>query len=156
MSAAAWIEVDRADQRGRLISFIPEIFGHKSVALFDLWSLIHFLSGFGIVTFLAVVQKFTKPISHPLVWCLAVSAVWEIIEIYLELGLAGQGVAFWFDGLEHWANRLITDQVLFVLGFMVGAARKALVLPAKIFSTGWLLFHIFALPHSMYLQEIWF
>ncbi len=89
-----------------------------------------------------------------LIWCLAASSAWEIVEIYLELGLLGAPVRDWFAGVEHWANRLITDQALFCAGFLVATRLPVLVIPAKILSVGWLALHIFWLPHSMYLHEV--
>ncbi len=44
----------------------------------------------------------------------------------------------WFAGVEHWANRLVTDQALFCAGFLVATRMPVLVMPAKILSVGWL------------------
>ena len=135
---------------------LPELFGHKTTALFDLWSMTHFLSGIGIMSVIALLRRSGRGVAHPFLLALTMSALWEIIEIYLELGLAGGGVMRWFDGVEHWTNRLITDQLLFVAGVAVAQRRPALIWPAKLASTAWLLAHIFLLPHSMALQERWF
>lgn len=136
------------------LPFWPDLFGFKTVALFDLWSITHFLSGFAMLTTLRLLAPEGMRTRQALVWCLAASSAWEIVEVYLELGLAGEAVRIWFAGLEHWANRLITDQALFCAGFLVAARLPILVLPAKILSLGWLALHVLWLPHSMYLHEV--
>ncbi len=133
--------------------FWPEIFGHKTVALFDLWTITHFLSGFGVIKAIEIFEKRGRVIAHPFLFCLLISALWEIAEIYMELGAAGAWVKHWFDGVEYWANRLITDQLAFVAGFWVAQRHGGFALPAKIIATIWFLVHLIFLPHSMWLQD---
>lgn len=134
-----------------------ELFGHKSTAILDLWSITHFLSGAGVVLLVRWIMRFPGASGQsPLLICLMLSAGWEFVEIYMELGLiGGPAVARWFDGVEHWSNRIIADQALFVLGFALASGRAWMVLPAKALSLGWLGVHVFVLPHSMYIQESW-
>ncbi len=107
-----------------------------------------------MLTTLRLFAPQTLATRQALIWCLAASSAWEIVEIYLELGLLGTGVQAWFAGVEHWANRLITDQALFCAGFLVATRLPVLVVPAKILSLGWLAVHVFWLPHSMYLHDV--
>ena len=79
---------------------------------------------------------------------------WETVEHYLEIGLMGEVVAFWFQGVEFWANRIISDPLITVVGYYIAKQYSKLVIPARIISIIWLLVHVFIFPHSMYLHEI--
>ncbi len=79
---------------------------------------------------------------------------WETLEHYLEIGLAGQAVAYWFQGVEHWANRLIADPLAMVLGYLIVKRWAGLATPARILSALWLAVHVFWFPHSMHLHEL--
>ena len=61
---------------------------------------------------------------------------------------------YWFQGVEFWANRLISDPLLTVIGYYISKKYSFFVTPARIISLLWLLVHIFLFPHSMYLHEI--
>ncbi|HRI36443.1 MAG TPA: hypothetical protein PK765_05255 [bacterium] len=83
-----------------------------------------------------------------------VAYFWETIEHYLETGLAGSWVEYWFHGVEFWGNRIITDPLLLVAGYLIVRRFPRLVVPARICSVIWLLVHVVIFPHSMYLHEI--
>ena len=84
---------------------------------------------------------------------LCLGFAWETLEHYLETGLAGPAVQYWFQGVEFWPNRLIADPLMLVLGYVIAKRHPRLVLPARIASLTWLLVHIFVFPHSMVLQR---
>lgn len=136
---------------------IPELFGHKTVALFDLWSGIHFLTGCGLaypVFFLAL--RFSLDLRAQYLLVLLLSASWELVELHMELGLlGGEAIRNWFQGVEHPLNRLISDQLLLLAGFWVARSRLTLSVGSKVLAWGWLLIHVFALPHSMWVQDTW-
>jgi len=79
---------------------------------------------------------------------------WETLEHYLEIGLWGAWLKYWFQWVEFWANRIIFDPLLVYLWFLLGTKYPKLVLPARIFTATWLLIHLFIFPNSMYLQYL--
>jgi membrane protein YdbS with pleckstrin-like domain len=79
---------------------------------------------------------------------------WETIEHYLEMGLAGGMVEYWFQGVEFWPNRLIADPAMLVIGYFIATKNPRLVVPARVLSLLWIIFHVFIFPHSMYLHEL--
>jgi len=84
---------------------------------------------------------------------LCLGYAWEALEHYLETGLAGNGVEYWFQGVELWTNRLIADPLMLVVGYVIAKKYPRFIIPARILSLLWLLIHIFVFPHSMYLQQ---
>ena len=86
-------------------------------------------------------------------WIVGVCYGWETLEHYLETGLVGDAVVYWFQGVEHWSNRLIADPLMIFAGTWLAYHHRWLNVPAKIFSAAWLIVHIFVFPHSMYLQH---
>jgi hypothetical protein len=84
---------------------------------------------------------------------LFVAYIWETLEHYLETGLAGERVVYWFQGVEFWPNRLISDPLMLILGYMLAKRFPVIIWPARALSLIWLLVHVFIFPHSMYLQE---
>ena len=78
---------------------------------------------------------------------------WETIEHYLEMGLAGGAVEFWLQGVEFWPNRILSDPLMLIFGYMIAKRFPVAVWPARIFSIIWLLVHIFVFPHSMYFHN---
>ncbi len=88
-----------------------------------------------------------------LVGVLFIAYLWETIEHYLETGLAGAHVEYWFQGVEFWMNRIIADPALLVLGYFIAKRYPRMVIPARIFTAIWLFVHIFLFPNSMYLQQ---
>ena len=80
--------------------------------------------------------------------------MWESIEHYLEAGLAGYTVEYWFQGVEFWPNRLLADPLMLIIGYMIAKRYPGFVNPARVLSLLWLFVHLFVFPHSMYLHEI--
>ena len=132
-----------------------ELFGHKTTAIFDIWSVVHFLTGCGLAYPMATLsQRFQLGEREKVVVVLLISAVWELVEIYLELGaIGGAAVEYWFQGVEHPLNRIFGDQVLLLLGYLVARNSARISIVAKTASGVWLLWHIFLLPHSMWIQD---
>jgi len=135
------------------------IWGLKTKAFFDVWSIGHFMSGITLGGLIAgkkvsALENLPKKYfyRYHLYKILFFSFLWECIEHYLETGLAGIQVEYWFQGVEYWANRLITDPLLVVCGYFLVQRHQSVLLPARIFSAVWLFFHIFIFPHSMYLH----
>ena len=159
------------------------IWGVKTVALFDVWTFEHILSGISVGSavkknnkkalkrfiegfgqavrsgeYKKIKNLFHRQKHHSLhfdlMGVLFLAYAWETVEHYLETGLAGQWVEYWFQGVEFWGNRLITDPLMLVLGYYIAKRWPGLVVPARIASLVWLLVHIFIFPHSMHLHEI--
>jgi hypothetical protein len=88
---------------------------------------------------------------------LVLTYCWETLEHYLETGLLGAGVMYWFQGVEFWANRMITDPLMNLAGAWVVRRAMYIVKGVRLFIFIWLIIHIFVFPHSMYLHEVgWF
>ena len=142
------------------------IWGLKTVAIFDVWTFEHFLSGISIGSLavrcnmkifknkLNLDSQDIKTRYFDFIFVLLVAYSWETVEHYLESGLTGDVVAYWFQGVEFWANRILSDPIIMVVGYYIAMANPALVTPARIVSLIWLLVHVFIFPHSMYLHEI--
>lgn len=151
------------------------LWGVKTVAIFDVWSFEHILSGLSVGD---TVKRHTRKhlnnifkdlgakkdskhhhkhksiIRLDLIGVLFLAYIWEAIEHYLESGVAGNTVAYWFQGVEFWPNRLISDPLMLVLGYYIAKKYPVLVWPARGLSLIWLLVHIFVFPHSMYLHQL--
>ena len=141
--------------------------GHKTIALFDVWSFEYFLSGISIG---AITQRFNgkiwaKPLqnhSHrkqlsfylDILTVLFLSFLWEATEHYFEVGLLGAKVEYWFQGVEAWMNRPISDPLLVLFGYLLSLRAPNFILYARLLSLTFLIIHIFYFPHSMYLHEI--
>jgi len=145
------------------------LWGYKTEAMFDLWSIEHFINGIAAAGAASLIirtafkkkgfsSETQKIISFFLV--LAAAFLWECTEHYLEAGILpgviGDKVTHWFQGVEHWSNRLIGDTLTVMLGWCVYNWKKKLFIPAKIFSIAWLAVHIFVFPDSMYLHRLLF
>ena len=143
------------------------IWGMKTVAMMDVWTIEHVLSGLSVGH---AVRKnnfyvFKKKLGldrdrvttrhFDFVGVLFLAYAWETLEHYLEVGLAGRAVAYWFQGVEFWPNRLVFDPLMLVLGYLIAKKYPRLVIPARFLSLAWLIVHIFVFPHSMYLHELW-
>lgn len=128
------------------------VYGDKSVSLIDLWTIEHVVSG---VCLGYLLRKYTKKenMTFEVTFLLLIAYLWETIEHYLEVGVAGEAIAYWFYGIEHWGNRVILDPLSMLLGQYLFIKRNEIILPARIFSASWLSLHIFIFPHSMYLQD---
>ena len=140
------------------------IWGLKTVAFFDIWTIEHLLSGISIGSFSMYLNR--KKIKNEfkidthrgyyfdMILVLLIAYIWETAEHYLETGLAGESVEYWFQGVEFWANRFISDPLITVFGYFISKYYPITVTPARIISLLWLLIHIFIFPHSMYLHDI--
>ncbi|MBC8374560.1 MAG: hypothetical protein H8E26_00870 [FCB group bacterium] len=141
------------------------IWGFKTVAAIDIWTVEHFLSGISIgMLVLSINSKLMLKhfnvsrekirTSHfDIIAVLLLAYLWETLEHYLETGLAGAMVEYWLQGVEFWANRLIFDPLVTVVGYYLAKSYPILVNPARALSLLWLIVHIFVFPHSMYLHD---
>lgn len=145
---------------------IEIIWGLKTHALMDVWTIEHVLSGLSVghavkkknhkvfKTKLNIDESLISTRHFDLLGVLFLAYLWEAIEHYLEVGLAGAKVEYWFQGVEMWGNRLIFDPLMLVIGYLIAKKYPKLVIPARILSALWLIIHIFVFPDSMYLHEI--
>ena len=136
------------------------IWGDKTLAYFDIWSIEHLVSGITLGSLIIFIydKLSIKEKDANYKWLYYISVIfvaylWESLEHYLETGLINETVTFWFQGVEFWGNRLITDPLLLILGSFLYLRYNQLVKFARLFSGAWLISHIFIFPHSMYLQE---
>ncbi len=143
------------------------IWGLKTVAALDVWIFEHFLSGLSIGHAVKKnnrkhfkkhyptlrITKSTE-IRVDFLGVLFLAYLWETLEHYLEEGIAGSAVQYWFQGVEFWPNRFIFDPLMIVLGYWIANKYPKVVIPARILSLAWLIIHIFVFPHSMYLHYI--
>ena len=137
-----------------------EIWGDKTTSFLDVWSIEHLMMGIGfgcICHYLARKNHRECNSNNVRLWiayALPLTFFWEMVEHYLETGLAGDTVEYWFAGVEHWSNRLISDNILVILGVFIYSRAPNLVWFARVFSAVWLYTHIFVFPHSMHLHDI--
>lgn len=153
-----------------------QLFGMKTQAWFDIWSVEHFLSGMSVMTLagwmamrlmLHAHQKMPLTTEenirfqkHPLFAPIAllttflIAYMWEPAEFYMEAGYTNNdAITYWFQGVEFWGNRMLGDPLLTLAGGYTALIVPKLIWPARLCSLSWLLAHIFIFPHSMYLQE---
>lgn len=114
-----------------------ELFGHKTTAILDIWSVIHGLTGIVIASLMfSLVNKFQPKaftasfglkinsrelnIWWDLVVVILLIYAWEFTEFTAENGLFGLRVQNWFDGVEYLGNRFIADPILVILGYVIG------------------------------------
>ena len=136
-----------------------QLWGEKTVSWFDVWSIEHFFAGVSIGALVhfwhrdRINSQNQKYIC--LIFVLFLAYFWETVEFYLESGATGIfGITDWFQGTELWANRLITDPAIVLLGHFAGTRFPQIVWPARVFCGSWILVHIFIFPHSMYLHHL--
>ncbi len=127
-----------------------QLFGPKTCSVFDAWSFEHVLSGCSIGHLLRQTMRDKR---QQLLALGVIAFAWEVLEHYLEEGLAGHNVALWFHGVEFWANRLLADPTMMLLGWATAERRPGFVIWARVMSLAWLALHVFAFPHSMWLQD---
>jgi len=142
------------------------IWGVKTQAMLDVWSIEHVLSGLSVGHGIKQLNDriFASNLNtappppltryFDIIGVLFLAYLWETIEHYLEVGTVGAGVEYWFQGVEYWPNRVIFDPLLLILGYLIIRARPGLVTPARIASLIWLVVHIVVFPHSMYLHQL--
>ncbi|MBU1558077.1 hypothetical protein KKC45_03890 [Patescibacteria group bacterium] len=98
-------------------TIIPVFFGDGEIALFDLWSIQHFLAGVLIGSLLlSPKNEPTKKWQRIIPFILFIALTWEAVEIYLETGVVFEN----WKNFEHWTNRIITDPLMILLGGAVG------------------------------------
>ena len=140
------------------------VWGMKTEAVFDVWSIEHLMMGRSLSAFsFMIIARWNKretisislqnKISFTMV--LMTALFWETLEHYLELGLLGTQITYWFQGVEHWSNRIISDNMMVALGWFIYIRKNKMVWFARIFSFVWAFFHIIIFPHSMYLHELY-
>jgi len=152
---------------------LEPIWGWKTVAVFDVWTIEHLLTGISVGSgvlihnrkslgevFSHVREKILNPrkidwlkYKYDIILVALAAFIWETVEHYLETGIAGELVEYWFQGVEFWPNRLISDPLMLVFGYLLVKKYPRLVWPARVLSVIWLIVHIFVFPHSMYLHE---
>ena len=111
----SWWHVSAASYNGP-----PILFGDRQVAIFDLWTIEHFL--LGIMVGFALNKMRPELQKDAIVYALALlmaDYAWEAVELAMELGATGSGVSHWKQGFEHWSNRLIGDPGAVLLGGLV-------------------------------------
>ena len=138
------------------------LFGDKTTAWFDIWSIQHIMS---LMWVIVRFEQGLRPRVSPrpagllgLLVALCLGFAFEPIERLAELGYAGSAVAQWFAGEEYWANRWIADTIVCgVAAYLLSRNRPWLVYAARQYSVSWMLLHVLLAPHSMYLQrpEVW-
>jgi len=136
-----------------------KLWGDKTVAMFDVWSFEHILAGVAFTGFVCLVLRLLKKSDrrfndiNTISPILMLSFFWEIIEHYMEEGLCGAKVEYWFHGVEHWSNRIIGDSIAVIIGAYLYFKWPKILWPLKALSIAWLTVHILWFPHSMYLQQ---
>ena len=137
-----------------------QLFGHKSVALFDVWTIEHFFSGANLcVLFILLRSRFNlgddpkTKLMLEFFFVLTIELFWEVTEHYLEVGAIIPSVEYWFQGVECYANRAISDPIITMAGFFFIRKFMQFRVFSSVFSAAWLFFHIVIFPHSMYLQD---
>jgi hypothetical protein len=133
--------------------YLPDIFGERQTAMFDLWSCQHFIFGIIIGSFLLWQASQIINTWYKLVLVMFLVALcWESTELALEYGLFGQAFSEWKLGFEHWGNRFVADPIMVVSGSLVAKkydwAWKAVIVPCVF----WQVANMLA-PHSMCIQQ---
>lgn len=138
---------------GLLISVVAwlitdlQFFGHKSQSLFDVWTLAHVAIGM-VISYATIAFRIFK-FHHPIMLLLCIMLFWEVIEHYIEISNLGF-ISLWFGGEESVVNRLITDQIAVVLGFLLIKWRPRLLTAAIVIALGVLCVHVYV-GDSMFL-----
>jgi hypothetical protein len=141
------------------------LWGLKTYALMDIWTLDHLIVGISIGHLVkkrnqkvfknkfGIDRHFDITKYFDIIAVLFLAFLWETIEHYLETGLLGDRVTYWFQGVEFWGNRMLIDPLMLVLGYLIAKNNPKLVIPARIVSVAWLAVNVFIFPHSMYVQQ---
>lgn len=140
-----------------------EFIGHKSSAIFDLWSVAHFLLGMALGRLperifsrynLAPTTRSnamrTNASAQQYLLVLVFAASWEVVEFALEAGIAGPTIGFWFQGHEHMLNRALSDPLLVLAGFwLANTHARWMTWPSRVALLVWGWIFMVVLPHSM-------
>lgn len=139
------------------------IFGDKTVALFDLWSIEHFFTGCNSAALIGFLyHKFSSEKNEKTLFLLqwltlaTLELYWESLEFYLEAGYSIDRVTHWFQGVEYMGNRLITDPIITVAGLFVVRAFPKIRWVAIPFSLVWLYFNLIYYDNCMEVQNRFF
>ena len=128
------------------------MFGHKTDAWLDIWSLQHIFFGLLVSAFLG--RRLKKCGPKVLLLAIAAEYSWEVVEFHLETGHAGRAIAVWFAGQEFIGNRLLVDHVLTCsLGYLLCRLAPQAVSAARVMTLVWWSFHIAVAPDCMYLMD---
>lgn len=133
------------------------LFNCKTDAWFDVWSFEHIIAGICLAYFAKPVRRFffkqeNDSLKIEFILVILASYMWETLEHYLETGLFGNKISYWFHGIEFWGNRFIADSACIIIGYLLYNKFRVINIPARIFSIAWLYMHIFVFPHSMYIH----
>ena len=95
------------------VNLMPVLFGEQAKALFDLWTIQHFLAGVLLGSlFLSPKKDKEKKWQTIIPFVIFVGFAWEAVELILEF----EGLS----GYEHWTNKMITDPIFVLVGGVVG------------------------------------
>lgn len=141
---------------------LEKFFGLKTQAMFDVWAVGHLLGGLSIGKLIDKIRQYfglkelneNKNISYwfNIFFILFFSYFWEAIEHYFETGLIGGASQNWFHGVEFWANRLLADPLIIVLGYIISIKYPKVVWFSRFLFIVWWIIHLFIFPNSIYLQ----
>ena len=131
----------------------PRLFGNRDIAIFDLWSFWHMCGGILLASSLSGrLRKYPFVLLSVIIW---IAFLWEITEILMEARYFGAGIAHWKGGFEHWANRIIGDPLLAVIGAKIAMRQKNIWRIVFIPTLIWLACNYLS-PNSMYIQRLIF
>lgn len=121
----------------------PQLFGHKTEAMFDLWFFHHLTSGcvIGWVVTTFIAGKGWMMPRNLLMFCLSVAVAalsWESIEFMTELNGYEHGLFQWMNGPEHWTNRFIADPGAIFIGAFLARHRPKITIPALAYTIIWI------------------
>lgn len=136
------------------------LLGSGASAIMDVWAPNHLITAFCIGLLISGRRDQVLSILPPkyfyryhLYKILFYTFLWECFEHYLEEGMLGTAIQDWFQGIEYWGNRLITDPILVILAYVLVQRYSVLVIPARFIGCTWLFVHIIVFPHSLFLQQ---
>ncbi|MFH1326067.1 MAG: hypothetical protein ABIH48_01200 [Candidatus Falkowbacteria bacterium] len=137
------------------ISLPSKLIGHKTISVFDIWSLQHFLSGIilgRIICYLAWDSSGSPQTVRVYLAFLFCIFWWEFAETGMEVGKFSKNVIIWKDGLESFTNRFIGDPMMMILGLYIYRRYRKYFWRALAVATFWLVLNLF-MPNCMFIQE---
>lgn len=134
-------------------------FGHKTNSVFDLWAIQHVLAGILIAWchrgYRRGINDSSWPLESLLYTTLFLALAWEGHEGWAEIGGRGTAIAFWKDGVEHWANRCIADPACVIIGALIFRAFPRTAKPALVLTILWTGANV-CMPTCMTIQNLLF
>jgi len=118
---------------------LASFWGHKTTALFDLWTLQHIATGIVIAYILTKVKYFKLT---PIWTILLLSLFWESLELILELGHLEGLEGVWTSGVEFWVNRSFIDPLAMIFGARLFHFNSKIFPYSVFFITIWLLVNL--------------